>query len=237
MQQYRCMGPLELEWREWVLCQELPMGVKNHSCQNDELYHFGQGNLLDTLGSSSETDPISGDLSDLAKAAVRLKSTFAYRLDCKIKDYQESSKYFPPNFLVPGFTVSYLGNVALLVLIWQNHAHAGLGSQRFGLMCQFPHQNLSPPIMQAKSSEMKQGASGSEDSSFEEEGETAVLSGPSSHVEGFSEIPKDVMTLKPVIGLLMDKISYLRRSHSNNHCLNTQKGYYDRPDWVSGFSN
>ncbi|KAN0128055.1 hypothetical protein V8E53_014156 [Lactarius tabidus] len=65
-----------------------------------------------------------------------------------------------------------------------------------------PTSNLSPPIMQAKSSEMKQGASRSEDSSFEEEmcsafwrgvallnelqsdvgqhqGETAVLSGPS----------------------------------------------------------
>jgi hypothetical protein len=27
------------------------------------------------------------------------------------------------------YPVSYLGNVALLVLIWQNHAHAGLGSQ------------------------------------------------------------------------------------------------------------
>ena len=36
---------------------------------------------------------------------------------------------------------------------------------------------------------------------------TAVISGPSPHTEGFSEIPKDVMTLKPVIGLLMKKVT------------------------------
>jgi hypothetical protein len=46
-----------------------------------------------------------------------------------------------------------------------------------------------------------------ESQSGQHQGETAVLSGPSSHVEGFSEIPKDVMTLKPVIGLLMDKVT------------------------------
>lgn len=39
------------------------------------------------------------------------------------------------------------------------------------------------------------------------QGETAVESGPSSHAEGFSEIPKDVMALKPVIGLLMKTVS------------------------------
>jgi hypothetical protein len=39
------------------------------------------------------------------------------------------------------------------------------------------------------------------------QGEKAVPSGPSSHVEGFSEIPKDVMTLKPVISLLVEKVA------------------------------
>ena len=40
------------------------------------------------------------------------------------------------------------------------------------------------------------------------QGETAAISGPSSNIEGFNEIPKGVMALKPVIGgLLMKKVS------------------------------
>ena len=39
------------------------------------------------------------------------------------------------------------------------------------------------------------------------QGELAVNSGPSSHIEGFSEIPKDVMALKPAIGLLINKVN------------------------------
>jgi hypothetical protein len=38
------------------------------------------------------------------------------------------------------------------------------------------------------------------------QGEAAGLSGASSHTEGFIEIPKDVMALKPVICLLMEKV-------------------------------
>ena len=39
------------------------------------------------------------------------------------------------------------------------------------------------------------------------EGELAVILGLSSHIEGFSEIPKDVTALIPAIGLLMEKVN------------------------------
>ena len=38
-------------------------------------------------------------------------------------------------------------------------------------------------------------------------GELAVILGLSSHIEGFSEIPKDVTALIPAIGLLMEKVN------------------------------
>ncbi|KAH9012495.1 hypothetical protein EDB85DRAFT_2158981 [Lactarius pseudohatsudake] len=82
--------------------------------------------------------------------------------------------------------------------------------------------------MQGKSSEMKQGVSESEENSFKEAMQSAFWNGvtllngmgsdvgqhqqgiagpssPSADAEGFSEVPKSVTLLQPVIGKLIDK--------------------------------
>ena len=138
----------------------------------------------------------------------------------------------------------------------------------------YPIGKLPPSIMQAQSTEMKQGASGSEGDRFKEEaclprlflsywgtkyvlldvlcilergwtpqqimpwhrsmrGGLAVILGLSSHIEGFSEIPKDVTALKPAIGLLMEKVnqSIIWSVLLNNATQATWKGV--SKEWLS----